>query len=86
METSASSLWTSLENHYDSEIKPLHLRELLKDETRNDALKVEFDNITLDYSHVKMNQKTLKLLEELVEKSGLFNQIEAMFKGVIKKL
>ena len=82
MEVSASSLWTTLQNHYNSEIKPLHLRDLLKDDSRNQALKVEFNDIILDYSHVKMNQNTLKLLEELVEKSGLFKQIEAMFNGV----
>ena len=75
--------WSELQSHYESEIKPNHLRELLQDEQRNDTLKVEFDNIILDYSHVKMTSKTLKLLEDFVEKTHLFDQIESMFRGVL---
>lgn len=74
--------WSELQHHYDSEVKSHHLKTLLQDEARNDLLKVEFDNIILDYSHVKMNSNTLKHLEKLVEKTHLFEKIEAMFKGV----
>lgn len=74
--------WDDLLNHYASDIKTQHLKSLLADESRNDKLKVEFDNIILDYSHIKMNPNTVTLLESLVSKSHLFDQIEAMFKGV----
>ena len=73
--------WESLLSHYESEIKPLHLRNLLQDADRNSQLKAEFESILLDYSHVKLTSKTVNLLEELVKKTNLFNEIEAMFRG-----
>lgn len=73
--------WQTLLSHYNSEIKPLHLSSLLQDAARNETLRAEFDSITLDYSHIKMNEKTLSLLEELVEKTHLFSMVESMFKG-----
>ena len=73
--------WSSLLSHYTSEVHSSHLRTLLQDATRNSVLQAQFEGITLDFSHIKMTEKTLQLLVELVEKTQLFNQIEALFKG-----
>lgn len=77
-----SSLWQNLQDHFNKEIKPHHLRELLKDEKRNSALKIELPNLLYDFSHEKMNEKTIQLFEELVKESRLWDKIEAMFSGV----
>ena len=42
--------------YWNTTIKPKHLRELLNDEERNSALVTEFDGITLDYSHEKLDK------------------------------
>jgi glucose-6-phosphate isomerase len=74
--------WKKLQEHYDNEIKPQHLRELLKDEKRNDQLKIEWDNILFDYSHEKLTKETIDILKTVADDSKLRHKIEAMFAGV----
>lgn len=59
--------WKKLQNHLEQDQIP-HLRELLKDADRSDQMFVEYDGITLDFSHQKMTSKTLALL------IGIFQQ------------
>ncbi len=77
-----SSLWQNLIDHYSKEVKSHHLRELLHDEKRNAALKIELPNLLYDFSHEKLTEKTLQLFEDLVKDSKLWEKIDAMFSGV----
>jgi len=77
-----SSLWQNLIDHYNKEIKHLHLRELLQDEKRNAALKIELPNLLYDFSHEKLTEKTIQHFQDLVKNSNLWDKIEAMFSGV----
>ncbi len=80
--TDRANLWQSLQAHYEKDIKNSHLRELLKDEKRNSALRVEHENIFYDFSHERLTEETLNQFDKLVQDSHLFNRIEAMFNGV----
>jgi len=80
--TDRANVWQSLQAHYEKDIKNSHLRDLLKDEKRNAALRVEHENIYYDFSHERLNEETLNQFDKLVQDSQLFNRIEAMFRGV----
>jgi len=77
-----NTLFKKLQDYYEKNVKSTHLRELLKDEKRNNALKIELDNIFYDFSHEKLTVETLDQLEGLVKDTHLFERIEAMFRGV----
>ena len=75
------SAWKDLEDHYEK-IEDTHLRELFdKDPERAEKFSVEASGIFLDYSKNRITDKTLKLLLELAEESGLKARIGAMFAG-----
>lgn len=76
-----NNLFKKLQDSHEKNIKPTHLRELLKDEKRNSALKIELDNIYYDFSHEKLTLETIDQLESLVNETRLFERIEAMFRG-----
>lgn len=73
--------WSQLLEHYNKNIKSLHLKDLLTQENRNAQLKIELENILFDYSHEKLDANTLKLLDEFVQSSKLWNKVEDMFSG-----
>lgn len=79
-----SNLWSHLQEHFEKDIKKTHLRDLLNDPKRNEHLKIELDNIIYDFTHEKLNDKTLTLLDDLVKNSHIWKKIEAMFSGVYK--
>jgi glucose-6-phosphate isomerase len=73
--------WKALAAH-NKQIKKLHLRDLFaKDPKRGERLTVEGAGLFLDYSKNRINDKTLKLLLQLAEESGLKGKIDAMFSG-----
>ncbi len=59
-----------------------HLRDLFKeDKGRYEKFSVKFNDILLDYSKNRINEKTMALLFQLANECGLKEAIEAMFKG-----
>ena len=73
--------WDALEAHY-LELKPRHLRHLFdEDPGRGKRLTAEAAGILLDYSKNRVTGKTLQLLVELADQSGLREAIDAMFRG-----
>ena len=81
MSTVASlASWKKLVNHAD-EIKDLHLRDLIQDSSRCEALCSEFDGITMDYSRENVTTETIDLLCNLAKESGVENKIKAMSIG-----
>jgi glucose-6-phosphate isomerase len=73
--------WSALKVHHET-IAPLHLRKLFADDPkRGDRLTLEAAGIYLDYSKNRITDKTLELLVQLAEQSGLRARIDAMFRG-----
>jgi glucose-6-phosphate isomerase len=73
--------WKALEAHY-RKARKLHLRDLFEeDPERGERFTAEAAGLYLDYSKNRITSKTLGLLLQLAEESGLRERIEAMFRG-----
>ena len=73
--------WKALVTHH-KQIQKLHLRKLFADDAKRGAtFSVEAVGLFLDYSKNRITEKTLKLLLQLAEESGLRAKIDAMFRG-----
>src|SRR5580704_2129134 len=73
--------WKALEAHY-REMQPVHLRKLFdEDPGRGEKFKLEAVGLYLDYSKNRITDRTLELLIQLAEESGLRERRDAMFRG-----
>jgi glucose-6-phosphate isomerase len=73
--------WSALKAHY-KKIGERHLRDLFDDDPeRAEKFTVEAVGISFDYSKNRITEKTVGLLLELAEESGLRERIDAMFRG-----
>ena len=73
--------WSALKAHY-KKIGERHLRDLFDDDPeRAEKFTVEAAGISFDYSKNRITEKTVGLLLELAEESGLRERIDAMFRG-----
>ncbi len=73
--------WKSLKDHFQ-QIRELHLGQLFAaDAERGKRMTAEAEGIFLDYSKNRVTDKTIQLLLQLAEESGLRSRIDAMFRG-----
>lgn len=72
--------WEALQEHV-AEIDKTHLKDLLLDEKRCDALFHEHDGVLLDLSRQRQTPRTQELLLKLAERANLKSKIHAMFAG-----
>jgi len=73
--------WKALQSHY-KQVRQLHLRNLFEeDRERGERMTAEAVGLFLDYWKNRITHKTLKLLVNLAEESGLRARIDAMFRG-----
>lgn len=72
--------WKNLLQHVNS-IAPLHLRDLLQDQERCNAMTAEHQGILLDYSRQNATTTTMDMLFDLAEAAGLKAQLDAMSTG-----
>eukprot|EP00744_Colponema_vietnamica_P003354 GILI01005153.1.p1 GENE.GILI01005153.1~~GILI01005153.1.p1 ORF type:complete len:576 (+),score=189.27 GILI01005153.1:66-1730(+) len=72
--------WAALASHAE-QIKGTHLRDLLSDAARNQALSVEAEGILLDFSRQQVTQETMRLLFDLARAAGLEEKVQQMFRG-----
>src|SRR5580658_8051317 len=73
--------YMALADHHKN-IGRVHLRQLFgEDGSRGERMTAEGVGIYLDYSKNRITEKTLKLLLQLAEQSGLRERIDAMFRG-----
>jgi glucose-6-phosphate isomerase len=73
--------WVDLQDHYQ-EVRSEHLRKLFaEDPQRGVRMTAEAVGMFLDYSKNRITDKTVKLLIQLAEESGLRSKIDAMFRG-----
>jgi glucose-6-phosphate isomerase len=77
-----TNAWQELQNHYDKEMKGVHMRTLFAAEpNRFDHHSLKLDDILFDYSKNIFNEKTLELLRSLAVESKVPAAVEAMFSG-----
>lgn len=74
--------WESLRAEADA-MDGLHLRQLMEDDARVDAMYAEHDGIFLDYSRQRATQSTMQLLFALAERQNLREKVAAMMSGHI---
>jgi glucose-6-phosphate isomerase len=73
--------WADLQDHYE-EVRGQHLKKLFADDPqRGVRMTAEAVGIFLDYSKNRITDRTVKLLIQLAEESGLRANIDAMFRG-----
>ena len=73
--------WVDLQGHYE-EVRGQHLKKLFaEDPQRGVRMTAEAVGIFLDYSKNRITDRTVRLLIQLAEESGLRSTIEAMFRG-----
>jgi glucose-6-phosphate isomerase len=75
-----SDEWKALMAHSE-DVKKTHLRDLLKDDARTEAMIREYNGIYLDFSRQNATQDTLKLLIDLGKRAKVPEKIAAMFRG-----
>lgn len=73
--------WKALADHKANVIDNTHLRDLMEDDARVDALVAEYDGICLDYSRQRVTLQTMRLLYALAERLGLKHRIRQMISG-----
>jgi len=73
--------WGKLERHFE-ETRNNRMKEMFESNSdRFDHFSLKLDDILVDFSKNRIDNKTLKLLTELAEESGVQNAIELMFTG-----
>ena len=73
--------WQALQQHYET-IGKAHLRQLFKDDPqRAERFTLQAEGLYLDYSKNRIDEKTLELLLDLANESGLRERMYAMFDG-----
>ena len=74
--------WQALQQHYDTEMKQVHMRQLFKDDPeRFSKFSYCMDNLLVDLSKNIITEKTRQLLLQLADECRLKDGIEAMFGG-----
>jgi glucose-6-phosphate isomerase len=77
---SRTAEWKRLQKHAEY-IQTTHLRQLMQDAVRSEALYATHDGVYLDYSRQRVTMETMKLLGDLAKRQDLRGKIEAMFRG-----
>jgi glucose-6-phosphate isomerase len=78
--------WKSLKAHAQANFigspnPALHLRNLLQDEARANAMRNEFDGIVFDYSRTRATRETVSLWFDLARETKVADKIRAMAAG-----
>lgn len=80
-EVNQSRIWKKLERHYKS-FRKVEMRDMFdKDPQRAERFKICLENLTLDYSKNRINERTMKYLLTLAKERKVTEKIEAMFRG-----
>jgi len=75
--------WGELTAHFN-EIKDVQLNDLFsQDASRKESFTLAFNDFNVDFSKNRINKKTIDLLVQLAEESGLKEAIESQFGGEI---
>ena len=72
-----------LKTHYNTTLTNTHLKTLLSDSSRNEALRTTCGNFILDATHTKIDAKGMEMLKAVAEETKVFEKIQEMFKGEV---
>lgn len=73
--------WLQLQSHYER-TNEVHMRDQFnKNSDRFETFSIRFNDILFDYSKNRIDNKTIELLIELAEATGVAEMIEKMFQG-----
>jgi len=76
-----TAAWKALESYY-AEVKDVHMKDLFaQDPERFNKFSLTFEDILVDYSKNRIDEKVMSLLIDLAEECGLKEAIKAMFSG-----
>lgn len=76
-----TAAWKALEEHYAS-FKDTQIKDLFTaDDSRFEKYSLKFDDILLDFSKNRLDDKALKLLLQLADECGLKDAIKSEFQG-----
>lgn len=79
---SETKAWQQLQHHFDTEMRPMHLRSLFsEDGDRFRKFSLQTRNFMVDFSKNLISHKTLDLLLQLAEECKVKEAISAMFSG-----
>eukprot|EP00584_Thalassiosira_punctigera_P010608 CAMPEP_0172534566 /NCGR_PEP_ID=MMETSP1067-20121228/6879_1 /TAXON_ID=265564 ORGANISM="Thalassiosira punctigera, Strain Tpunct2005C2" /NCGR_SAMPLE_ID=MMETSP1067 /ASSEMBLY_ACC=CAM_ASM_000444 /LENGTH=726 /DNA_ID=CAMNT_0013319373 /DNA_START=172 /DNA_END=2352 /DNA_ORIENTATION=- len=78
---SSTQEWKRLQRHASEVVQPSHLRDMIQDRGRCDAMYAEHDGVYFDYSRQRASLETMDLLFDLAEKQELTQRIKGMFNG-----
>ncbi|WP_413853142.1 glucose-6-phosphate isomerase [Candidatus Ruminimicrobium bovinum] len=83
MKLTQISQWKTLKQHYETEMKSVHLRQLFKDEKRFDKFSIDDKKLGIffDYSKNIVTEKTINLLLDLVKASDIDTWRKKEFSG-----
>jgi len=82
LDPTQTTSWQALKIHFE-EIKSTRMEALFHaDPRRFDTFSIRFNDILVDFSKNRLNEKTLALLFQLAEELHLTDAIEKMFRGV----
>jgi glucose-6-phosphate isomerase len=79
--TARAKAWSALQTHVTKRIEPTHLRDLLADDARNEAMRCEALGVTLDFSRQRATPETFTLLLDLARACGVEASRDAMLRG-----
>ncbi|TVR16055.1 MAG: glucose-6-phosphate isomerase, partial [Planctomycetota bacterium] len=82
MSITRTPAWKSLKDHAQS-IRKTHLRELIADRSRCNAMRLQAQDMILDYSRQNATPDTMRKLIALAESAQLRQRIDAMFAGEV---
>lgn len=81
IDPTTTDAWKRLSAHYQS-ARSLHMRDLFKeDPDRFETFSIRFNDILVDYSKNRVNEKTMGLLMDLARECRVDDAIEQMFSG-----
>jgi glucose-6-phosphate isomerase len=69
-----------LDNHI-TQLKPLHLRDLMADPTRASLMNISAAGLTLDFSHQRLRTDSLPILDAFARSQGLPERMKALMRG-----
>jgi len=73
--------WKALQDNA-VKMEKQHLRDVMQDAERGDALRMEWDEIVMDFSRQNLTPEVMKQLVALAEKAELKEKVKAMYSGV----
>ena len=77
-----ANLFAEFKAYYEKSVVPLHLRDLLKDQSRNTSLMLNFkDELLLDFSHEKLTENVMEYFQKVIETVQLNKSISEMLNG-----